>query len=89
MVDNFWRLGEKTYGPSQLELVYLTPLPNALYKLTEFRENSSKSTGVMGCTIMRLWTDSRWMDRRMDSMLTAISPEPISLGIKKFNKRSR
>ena len=37
MVDtkfyNFWRLGEITYGPSQLEL-YPTPLPNALYDLT-------------------------------------------------------
>ena len=32
----FWRQGEITHGPSQLELssLYLTPLPNALYNLT-------------------------------------------------------
>ena len=34
----FWRQGEITHGPSQLEtelsFLYLTPLPNALYNLT-------------------------------------------------------
>ena len=43
--------------------------------------------GVMGFTIMRLWTDG-WMDGRMDSMLTAISPKPLVRRITKFNKRS-
>ena len=85
----FWRQGDITHGPSQLELSFLypTPLPNGLYNLTEFHENSSEYLGVMGRTIMRLWTD-RWMDGRMDSMLIAISPKPISRRITKFNKRS-
>ena len=61
--DNFWRLGVITYGPCQLMLLFLhpTPLLNALYNLTELRENSSKGIGVIGCTIMRLWTDG-WMN---------------------------
>ena len=82
--------GDITRGPSQLELSFLypTPLPNALYNLTEFHENSSNGyLGVMGCTIMRLWTD-RWMDGRVDSMLIAISPKPICRMITKFNKRA-
>ena len=60
---NFWRLGEITHGPSQMELLFLypTPLPIALYNLTKFRENNSKGIGVMGYTIMHLWTN-RWMD---------------------------
>ena len=51
---NFWRLWEIAHGPSQLELSFLypTPLPDSLYNLTKFRENSSKGKGVMGCTIM-------------------------------------
>ena len=52
----------------------------------DFLENSSKGTGVNGCTIMRLWTD-RWMDGWIDSMLIAISPKPISRRITKFNKK--
>ena len=42
----FQRQGDITHGPSQLELSFLypTPLPNALYNLTEFQENSSKGT---------------------------------------------
>ena len=70
-----------------LLFLYQISLPNALYNLTKFRENSSKGIGVMGCIIMCLWTD-RWMDRHMDSMLIAISPQPIGWGIMKFNKRS-
>ena len=40
----FRRQGDITHGPSQLEFSFLypTPLPNALYNLTEFHENSSK-----------------------------------------------
>ena len=62
----------------ELSFLYLTPLPNALHNLTEFLDNSSKDIGVMGCTIMRLWTD-RWMDGQIDSMLIAISPN-LSVG---------
>ena len=42
----FWRQGDVTHRTSQLELFFLypTPLPNALYNLTEFHENSSKGT---------------------------------------------
>ena len=71
----------------QVRVVILVPntLPNALYNLTEFRENISKGIGVMGCTIMRLWTD-RWTDGWIDSML--ISPKPIGWRITKYNKRS-
>ena len=86
---NFWRLGEITHGPSQLELSFLHPIPvpNAHYNLTKFRENSSKGIGIMRCTIMRLWTDKE-MEGWMDSMLIAISTKPICWGIMKFNKRS-
>ena len=42
----FWRQGDITHGPSQLELsfLYQAPLPNALYNPTECHENSSKGT---------------------------------------------
>ena len=84
----FRRQGEITYGPSQLDLslLYPTPLPNALYNLTECHENSSRvlrSYGVHNNAFM-----DRQMDGWMDSMLIAISPKPISRRITKFNKRS-
>ena len=46
---NFWRLGKITHAPSQLELSFLypTPLPNALYNLTKFHENSSKGIEII------------------------------------------
>ena len=42
----FWRQGDITHGPSQLELSFLypAPLPNALYNPKECDENSSKGT---------------------------------------------
>ena len=54
----FRRQGDITHGTSQLELsvLYPTPLPNALDNLTEFHENLKGYLGVMGYTIMRLWT---------------------------------
>ena len=76
---NFERLWEITHEPSQLELSFLhaTLLPNALYNLTKFHENSSKSIGVMGRTRFRLQTDGQ-----TDAGAIAISPEPIGRGIK-------
>ena len=49
---NFRRLWEITPEPSRLELSFLHPtlLPNALYILTKFHENSSKGIEVMGRT---------------------------------------
>ena len=72
---NFGRLWEITPEPSRLELSFLhaTLLPNALYNLTKFHENSSKGIGVMGRTRFRIQTDARAI---------AISPEPIGPGIK-------
>ena len=65
--------------PSQLELSFLhaTLLPNALYNLTKFYENSSKGIGVMGRTRFHLQ-----MDRQRDTRAIAISPELIGRGIK-------
>ena len=64
----FRRQGDITHGPSQLELsfLYLTPLPNALFNLTEFMKIAQRV--LMGCTIMHLWTD-RWMDGWMDGRI--------------------
>ena len=62
---NFGRLWEITPEPSRLEFSFLhaTLLPNALYNLTKFHENSSKGIGVMGRTMFRLQTDGQ-TDRR-------------------------
>ena len=56
---NFGRLWEITLEPSRLGLsiLHATLLPNALYNLTKFHENSSKGIGVMGRTRFRLQTD--------------------------------
>ena len=76
---NFGRLWEITPEPSQLVLSFLhaTLLPNALYNLTKFHENSSKGIGVMGRTMFRLQTDGQ-----TDARAIAISPEPSGRGIK-------
>ena len=62
---NFGRLWEITPEPSRLELsfLYSTLLPNALYNLTKYHENSSKGIGVMGRARFRLQTDGRQGDR--------------------------
>ena len=75
---NFGRLWEKTPAPSRLELSFLhaTLLPNALYNLTKFHENSSKGIGVMGRTRFRLQTDGRADGRQGDRYI----PRPISVG---------
>ena len=57
--------------------MHVTLLPNALYNLTKFHENSSKSIGVMGHTRFCLQ-----MDRQTDARVIAISPEPFSRGTK-------
>ena len=76
---NFGRLWEITPEQSLLELSFLhaTLLPNALYNLTKFHENSSKSIGVMGRTRFPLQTDGQ-----TDARAIAISPEPFGRGIK-------
>ena len=76
---NFGRLWEITPEPSRLELSFLhtTLLPNALYNLTKFHENSSKGIGVMGRTRFCLQTDGQ-----TDARAIAISPEPFGRGIK-------
>ena len=76
---NFWRLREITPEPSQLELSFLhaTLLPNALYNLTKFHENSSKGIGVMGCTRFHLQTVGQ-----TDARAKSIAPKPIGRGIK-------
>ena len=78
---NSGRLWEITAEPSQLELSFLhaTLLPNALYNLTKFHENSSKGIGVMGRTRFRLQTDGQ-----TGAGAIAISPEPIGRGIKMY-----
>ena len=72
---NFRRLWEITPEPSRLELSFLhaTLLPNALYNLTKFHENSLKGIGVMGRT---------WFRLQMDARAIAISLEPFGRGIK-------
>ena len=64
----FGRLWEITPEPSRLELSFLhaTLLPNALYILTKFHENSSKGIGVMGRTRFRLQMDGRTDGRQGD-----------------------
>ena len=76
---NFERLWEITPESSRLELSFLhaTLLPNALYNLTKFHENSSKDVGVMGRTRFRLQTDGQ-----TDARAIAISPELFGRGIK-------
>ena len=76
---NFGRLWEITPEPSRLELSFLhaTLLPNALYKLTKFHENSSKGIGVMGRTRFRLQTDGQ-MDRRTPGR--SLYPPNLSVG---------
>ena len=58
---NFGRLWEITPEPSRLELSFLHAilLPNDLYNLAKFHENSSKGIGVMGSTRFRLQTDGQ------------------------------
>ena len=58
---NFRRLWEITPEPSRLKLSFLhaTLLPNILYNLTKFYENSSKGIGVMCRTSFRLQTDAQ------------------------------
>ena len=76
---NFGRLWEITLEPSRLELLFMhaTLLPNALYNLTKFHENSSKGIGVMGRTRFCLQTDGQ-----TDARVISISLEPIGRGIK-------
>ena len=65
---------------SELSFLHMTLLPNALYNLTKFHENSSKGVGFMShtrfCLQMGGWTDRRtdgqtdgWMDRWMPGQL--------------------
>ena len=77
---NFGRLWEITPEPSRLELTFLhaTLLPNALYNLTKFHENSSKGIGVMGRTRFRLQMDEQ-TDGQTDARAIAISPN-LSVG---------
>ena len=76
---NFGILREITLEPSQLELSFLhvTLLPNALYNLTKFHENSSKGIGVMGRTRFHLQTDGQ-----TDTRAIAVSPKPFGREIK-------
>ena len=76
---NFGRLWEIIPEPCRLQLSFLhaTLLPNALYNLTKFHENSSKGIVVMDRTRFRLQTDGQ-----MDARAIAISPEPIDRGDK-------
>ena len=80
---NLERLWEITPEPSRLELSFLraTLLPNALFNLTKFHDDSSKGIGVMGRTRFRLQTDGQ-----TDARATAISPEPIGRGMKRKSK---
>ena len=79
---NFGRLWEITPEPSlELSFLHMTLLPNALYNLTKFHENSSKGIGVMGRTRFRLQMDGQ-TDEQMDARAIAISPEPFDWGIK-------
>ena len=55
-----------------LSFLHVTLLPNALYNLTKFHENSSKGIGVMGRRRFHLQTD-----RQMGARAIAISPEPF------------
>ena len=77
---NFGRLWEISPEPSRLELSFLnaTLLPNALYNLTKFHENSSNCIGVMGRTRFRLQGQG---DRYI--------PEPIGRRIKNQNNKRR
>ena len=61
---NFGRLWEITPEPSRLELSFSHAplLPNALYNLTKFHENSSKGIRFMGHTSTDGWTDGRQGD---------------------------
>ena len=83
---NFGRLWEITPEPSQLELslLHATLLPNALYNLTKFHENSSKGIGVMGRTRFRLQMDGE-RDEQTDARTIAISPETFGRGINIMN----
>ena len=76
---NFGTLWEITLEPSRLDLSFLhaTLLPNTLYNLKKFHENSSKGIGVIGRTRFRLQTDGQ-----TDARAIAISPEPFGRGIK-------
>ena len=84
---NFGSIWEITAEPSRLELSFLhaTLLPNALYNLTKFHENSSKGIGVMGRTRFRLQTDGQ-IDGQTDARAIAISPEPFGRGIVRNRK---
>ena len=77
---NFGRLWEISPEPSRLELSFLnaTLLPNALYNLTKFHENSSNCIGVMSRTRFRLQGQG---DRYI--------PEPIGRRIKNQNNKRR
>ena len=81
---NFGRLWEITPESSPLELSFLhvTLLPNALYNLTKFHENSSKGIGIMRHTRFRLQ-----MDGQTDTRAIAVSPEPIGREIKKYERK--
>ena len=77
----FWEtMGDNSWIKS-MSFLHMTLLPNALYNLTKFHENSSKGIGVMGHTRFRLQTDGQ-TDGQTDARAIAISPEPIRQGIK-------
>ena len=74
----FWEtMGDNSWTKSiRVVILHKTLLPNALYNLTKFHENSSKCIRVMGCTRFRLQTDGQ-----TDARAIAISPEPFGQGI--------
>ena len=74
---NFGRLWEITPEPSRLELsmLHATLLPNALYNLTKFHENSSKGIGYGPHKVSST-------EEQTDARAIVISPKPIGRGIK-------
>ena len=76
---NFGRLCEITPATSRLELSFLNAklLPNALYNLIKFHENSSKGKEVMDRTGFRLQTDGQ-TDRRTPGR--SLYPPHLSVG---------
>ena len=67
-------MGDNSWTKSTDNFLQGTLLPNALYNLTKFHENSSKGIGVIDRTRFRLQTD-----RQTDNRAIAIKIEKICL----------